>query len=221
MQPAVQEVTTPVTELVPAGNQESARIRELETIIERGRMTFVEVGNALEEIRESRLYLASGFETFDDYCRERWGWSRQHAYRQIAAARVVENLSPIGDTNLPVTESQARELATLTPEDQRRIAETTNFKTATASGIRKKVTSIRKRKVSLRVVPHRDIKIPAMDEFEVFMNELWGVIYRIPKNVSPGQLKDIEKFSEYTNGTIAGIRADHRLAERNAARTTH
>ena len=53
---------------------------------------------------------------FEDYCRERWGWSRAHAYRQIDAAKVSKNLSPIGD--IPITESQARPLTQLEPEQQ-------------------------------------------------------------------------------------------------------
>jgi hypothetical protein len=61
------------------------RLSELETTIERGLKTFVEVGNALAEIRDSRLYRES-YATFEDYCRERWGMSKRHAVSCIAAA---------------------------------------------------------------------------------------------------------------------------------------
>ena len=49
--------------------------------------------------------------TFEEYCKERWGMNRAHAYRLIDAAEVVNNLSPIGD--IPVNESQARPLTQL------------------------------------------------------------------------------------------------------------
>jgi hypothetical protein len=115
------------------------RLAELEAIIERGMRTFIEVGNALLEIRNRRLYREQGFKTFEDYCRERWNMSRTYAYRQIDAAKVVQNLSPIGD--IPLTEAQARELARVSPERQREIAATIDFSNTTAAEIRALVRS--------------------------------------------------------------------------------
>lgn len=91
------------------------RLFELEQTIERGLSTFVEVGEALLEIRDSRLYRES-HKTFEDYCQERWGWTRQHANRHIAAARTVEILEPTG--SIPTDERQARELAPLRDEPE-------------------------------------------------------------------------------------------------------
>ena len=85
-------------------------LTECEDIIARGMATFVEVGQALLEIRDHRLYRKAGFGTFDLYCRKRWGWSRSYAHRHIQAAKVV-GLLPIGDrTAGPVNEAQARAL---------------------------------------------------------------------------------------------------------------
>ncbi len=47
--------------------------------------------------------------------RESWGMQGAYAYRLIAAV-VVNNLSPIG--NIPKTETQARSLTQLPPEQQ-------------------------------------------------------------------------------------------------------
>jgi len=91
------------------------RLAELETRIERGLQTFIEVGEALAEIRDQRLYRES-HATFEAYCRERWGWSRQHAYRQIKAAQMVGTLSPMGDK--PANERQARALLAGTRESR-------------------------------------------------------------------------------------------------------
>jgi phage N-6-adenine-methyltransferase len=95
---------------------ECDRLTALEQTIERGLQTFVEVGNALLEIRDSRLYKQFG--TFEDYCRERWGMQRNYANKMIAAAEVVGNLGTIVPI-LPVTESQARPLTALEPDLQR------------------------------------------------------------------------------------------------------
>jgi hypothetical protein len=56
---------------------ESQRLAELEAVVERGLTTFIEVGEALREIRDARLYKAS-HGTFEAYLRERWAISRGH-----------------------------------------------------------------------------------------------------------------------------------------------
>lgn len=85
-----------------------------EETITRGMHTFVEVGNALAEIRDGRLY-REYYSTFEDYCRERWEMSKTQANRLIGSACVVESLTPIG-VILPATESQARPLTAIPME---------------------------------------------------------------------------------------------------------
>lgn len=99
-------------------SDELQRLGELEQVVETGLTVFVKVGNALLEIRDSRLYRQQ-FPTFEAYCRERWGMSRFYAHRIIDAAEVANNLLPIG--NIPATESQARPLTRLEPEVQREV----------------------------------------------------------------------------------------------------
>ncbi|MDP9438820.1 MAG: hypothetical protein M3P49_08760 [Actinomycetota bacterium] len=94
---------------------EVPRLDELEGVIERGLQTFVEVGNAIREIRDSRLYKQS-HETFEDYCRERWGWSDSRARQLIGAAGAVETVTTVTVPG-PANERMARELAPLAKED--------------------------------------------------------------------------------------------------------
>lgn len=89
---------------------ERSRLAELEAVVERGMQTFVEVGSALMEIRDERLYRET-HGTFERYLAERWGLSRAHGYRMIEAAHVAELVSPTGD--IPPNERQARELVPL------------------------------------------------------------------------------------------------------------
>jgi hypothetical protein len=96
-----------------ATNIDRERFDQLERTIERGLGTFVEVGHALFEIQERRLYRTVGHRTFADYVTKRWGLSTAHAYRQIEASKVVDILSPIEELPLPANEAQARELACL------------------------------------------------------------------------------------------------------------
>ena len=118
----------------------TGRLEALEATIDRGLRTFVEVGEALLEIRDQRLYRTHGFTGFEEYCRVRWGWTHRHVNRQIAAAEVVKNLGPIGPT--VQNEAQARELTRLSPEEQREVAATIDFENTTAEEIRAKVAKL-------------------------------------------------------------------------------
>jgi hypothetical protein len=73
---------------------ERQRLVEVEAAIER---SFIEIGNALREIRDSRLYRAT-HRNFDSYRRERW-----HSAAEVAT--MVVNAGPA-----PKSERQAREL---------------------------------------------------------------------------------------------------------------
>lgn len=106
---------------------ETDRLAELEQVVDRGLQTFVEVGTALAEIRDSWLYRAT-HRTFADYCRERWDLGRSRAYQLIDAAAVVSTIgghsngeprepAKIGTTP-PANERQARELVPLKDDEQ-------------------------------------------------------------------------------------------------------
>ena len=68
---------------------------------------------------DAGLYKES-HDTFEKYCRERWGWSKRHANRQVEAANTAEILTPVG---VIPNERVARELAPLKgdPETMNRV----------------------------------------------------------------------------------------------------
>lgn len=102
---------------------ERTALRECEAKIQVGLSTFVEVGNALMEIRDGKLYRET-HGTFEDYCREKWGMSKTYATRLIQAHASASNLVPIGTSAkhiAPTSESQVRPLAHLTPEQQKEV----------------------------------------------------------------------------------------------------
>lgn len=106
--------TIPPSDAPMPNRLSDAAARELarhEAAIERGLKTYIEVGTALLEIRDKRLYRET-HDRFEDYLKQRWNLGRSHAYRQIDAAQVAQKVratSPFGD--VPRTEAQARELA--------------------------------------------------------------------------------------------------------------
>jgi hypothetical protein len=74
---------------------EQFRLEQCEKAIERGLNTFVEVGRALTEIRDNKLYRIS-FKTFEAYCKERWEIGRSRAYELIDQAKVVTAIADAG-----------------------------------------------------------------------------------------------------------------------------
>jgi hypothetical protein len=74
--------------------RDRSQLEECEEIIGRGLSTFFDVGSALLNIRDKRLYRGA-HKTFEMYCRERWGIGRSYAWRLIGAA-VRLNLLPAG-----------------------------------------------------------------------------------------------------------------------------
>lgn len=96
-------------------------LKELEGIVARGLPAFVEVGNALREIRDRDLYREAGFERWEDYCRERWALSRIHAHRTIEAARVAGML-PTGNTHERLSEWLIRPLTHSGLSDEAKLA---------------------------------------------------------------------------------------------------
>ena len=120
---AVNHTTRPLAADLAAvmlTDKEEEALARCEAVIRRGWESFVEVGVALAQIREQQLY-RDQYKTFEDYCREKWAYGRQYAYRLIAAAEVVKCLSPIGDIPQPTHESQVRPLFGLEPEKVREV----------------------------------------------------------------------------------------------------
>ncbi|OUL29678.1 hypothetical protein BV378_05780 [Nostoc sp. RF31YmG] len=115
-----ESITIAAVEVLEALNEEEAAERHrLELKVERA---FYEAGTALRQLRERRLY-RSTHRNFEDYCRDRFGFSRRHPYRLIDAAMVINNLEnfcvQFGHI-LPAKESICRPMTGLEPEQQRR-----------------------------------------------------------------------------------------------------
>jgi hypothetical protein len=115
------EAHSAAVEVLEELTQEEERERHrLELRVERA---FHEAGTALRELRTRRLY-RSTHKTFEEYCRDRFGYSRQNANYFIAGASVVDNLMNL-TTNccqiLPTKESQVRPLTSLEPDEQQEV----------------------------------------------------------------------------------------------------
>lgn len=144
---------------------EQTRLAELETVIKDGLLTFIDVGAALLEIRNSRLYRHE-YSTFEQYCREKWQMTKTSANRLIQAHGVITNLTPTGV--IPDSERQARPLAKLEPEEQKvawqNAVETAPEGKVTGAHVQKIVDEIKPKKPKKskkKPEPVKPIKLPS------------------------------------------------------------
>ncbi len=93
--------------------------QRLEATIAHGFQSFIEVGNALQEMRDRKLY-RNTHGTFEEYLQGQWGLNRRRGYELMAAADVV-NVINLSQIDPPQTESHTKPLTRLA-SDQRAAA---------------------------------------------------------------------------------------------------
>lgn len=142
-------VATEAAVIEALSKSERADLSKCEKVIGRGWHTFLEVGRALNQVREGKLYRES-HPTFEAYCRERWQYGKAHAYRLIGSVEVVEDLSPIGDGKQPINESQVRPLIALSKDERVKA-----WKTALDSAGTKPLTARLVQKAALPFLPKK------------------------------------------------------------------
>lgn len=105
------------TQFEPLSLEEQKQRKYLEQQIQKA---FYQAGLALQTIRDKKLY-RSTHSTFEEYCHDRFGFTRRSAYYLIDAVKVVDNLKKCEPMVhiLPVNERQCRTLKSLKPEQQR------------------------------------------------------------------------------------------------------
>lgn len=94
-------------------------LRKHEQAIERTKTAFVECGQHLAAIRDGKLY-RDEFDTFEQYCQERWGWGRRYANHLIESSEIVKELPTSMGTMVP-KERVARALKNVPPSDRPRV----------------------------------------------------------------------------------------------------
>ncbi|MDZ8263703.1 hypothetical protein [Nostoc sp. ChiQUE01b] len=117
--PASAIVDVPAVEVPELTAQEQSDRLHLERKVERA---FFEAGKALAELRDRKLY-RSTHSSFEEYCKDRFGYNRSRSYQLIDAAIVVDNLHkcPQIVDILPTAEGQVRPLTKLKIEQQQEV----------------------------------------------------------------------------------------------------
>lgn len=109
----------------PLPKEDAEELVRCEDVLSAGVKDFLRIGEALSTIHERNLY-RKDFQSFSDYCRDKWGLARRTAYQRLAVYQVYENIreayadDEITADTLPANEYQLRQLLPLhTPELQR------------------------------------------------------------------------------------------------------
>jgi len=102
----------------PLSASERDQFGKLQAIVRKGFGNFVEVGQALKQIRDRELFRES-CDSFESWFRDEWNLSLSSAYRQIAASDVAMVVSPKGEFAL--SEVALRPLAKYKPALQKAI----------------------------------------------------------------------------------------------------
>lgn len=98
---------------------EMQRLARLEEVVDKGVRNMLDAADALKEIRDEKLYKQRGYDNFDSYLSEEWGFGKSYIYKIIKSSETRKRLwtmvPDLDTTNL--SERAVRELNAV-PDDQ-------------------------------------------------------------------------------------------------------
>lgn len=92
-------------------------LEKLEKNVTEGLAKFIEVGQALAEIRDRDAFRLRGHRTFEEYCEKQFGFSLRQGQRLIAAAETAETVKKITG-EAPRNEAAARVLSGIAGDEK-------------------------------------------------------------------------------------------------------
>jgi hypothetical protein len=173
--------------------QEQEDRLNLETHIDRA---FYIAGTALGELKARRLY-KNTHPTFEDYCRDRFGFTRDAAYLKIGAAAVYENIERILKARLS---SQVRELEMSVPTNCRQNLLLPNSENQLRYIVKAKVEAERQVDIWQKAIDIAEGKIPTGR----IVKQVVQQIKRKPKLPLPYQIGEVCQIIASDNPQLKG-----------------
>lgn len=115
--PPTLEIIQPTSKLVGVDKK---LLADLESRVETGLRGVMEALHQLKNHKGGILWQSQGYKSFEEYCRTRFDFQKQHAYRLAAAGEFVSKLDT--GTPLPIRESQVRPIINKIQEPEKRLA---------------------------------------------------------------------------------------------------
>lgn len=203
------QVAARVTDTPSLAPAEARRLGELERVVDAGIETFLQVATALLEVKESRLYRGT-HSTFDTYVKDRFGFGRAHAYRLLAAATVVEAMSPVGDIT---SERQARELVGLDPEIATEVFVTAKSAAAHRGDLAPTGTDLKVARTAIISTTSAATVAPGPRRRSPLPDSYWHAVYDLEKAVE--KVKRLHEDDRFLDNRLALDR--HRIQVSNTA----
>jgi hypothetical protein len=127
--PSNPEPGTTTTEVIvaaklsPTERKQFAKLRhEIQEGLSEMHSRFVQVGKALLEIREKKLFRGK-YKNFIEFCEEEFNIAKTRAYELAGAAEIMRDFSAVAEfSTVPTNERQMRPLTALKEPEQRKVA---------------------------------------------------------------------------------------------------
>lgn len=100
--------------------QQLEKLHFLENIVKKGFQQFLDVGQALAEIKEARLYKAEGHKSFAEYVKNKFNYNLNYCNYLMNTADMIKRLEALDDDSfvMPTSEAQCKALAPLIKKEE-------------------------------------------------------------------------------------------------------
>lgn len=202
----VEAEAAPIEEISPSGNQFpeaelAATAYEVDASIKQGaqlaQQGLYQMAQGFKRMRDEKLYISLGYETFEQYCEKETGLKKVQVYNYIA---IVENLpAKFVQSTERIGVEKMRLLAKLSPDEQTEIAEKVDLENTTVKQLKKKIAELEE-KVAVRM--------PGQEEQYHYCREL-----RSRREQLRVMFREFVDMIDYTGGVPAYVDEYQRLMD--------
>lgn len=191
-----------------------ATLAQLKSIVSRNLSATIDAGRALKEIRDRELWKEES-ESFQQFCVDNWGVSKQRAYQLIDTVKIVDQLPPEQSTAVD-SERVARELKKVPAEDRAEVVKKAQESgTVTGPAITKAAKEV-KPKDPAKLFDKTGFEIPQpspaantwrrAEEVQSMLSALSKIKSAVEKGCSPGDPKNADPV--FTEINFSAFSAD-------------
>lgn len=204
---AVVEVeAAPIEEISPSGNQFpeaelAATAYEVDASIKQGaqlaQQGLYQMAQGFKRMRDEKLYISLGYETFEQYCEEETGLKRAQVYNYIGVAENISEKFVYSGRQIGIKKLTL--LSKLSPDEQTEIAEKVDLENTTVKQLKKKIAELEE-KVAVRM--------PGQEEQYHYCREL-----RSRREQLRVMFREFVDMIDYTGGVPAYVDEYQRLMD--------
>lgn len=189
-------------------------LAQLKNIVSRNLSATIDAGRALKEIKDRELWKEEA-ESFQQFCVDNWGVSKQRAYQLIDSVNIVDQLPPEQSTAVD-SERAARELKKAPVAEREAIIKEVQAKGAVTGPTVAKAVKEHKAKEPGRIFDRTGFEIPhpspasqtwmRSQEIQEMLSAISKIKAKVERGCSPGNPKDADPV--YTEINFSAFVAD-------------